>query len=711
MHRRHVPVRLRSQRGLVSLVAVLFVLSAVLGVLLQTLRISATGQVDLARQSDALAAFFLAESGLEQARGTLRNAELTLASACSAIDAEQPQLLGRGRFWLHATASRQGQPCVDDCDLCLVSSTANVGHAWRRLELLLPLTGPVGSVRGCGGSGVMPTSCPDPAIAPLYWYPRVTQQIAVPDASALVLGNLAFLRHPSGGSSDVHPSGPCSVLASDGSTQPCQPHWYAESKRTSSAEVVASRGVSVAVGPQSYLMQQELSADTLFAAVATRFGITDGVAHPVVGAYWEGKETTALYTLDTGSTSNGAACSPQDPVSTACPASTAVRLDDASTQQDSLSWCYGADTLVLGFSGKSASGASGRLNGFTFGPGAIASLPVSNGMVQFPEPDLASATHSSLYSAMHYLHNPDYMTATDVVSGAVVTGQMGSSFQATLIKDASSIAVSQLVGAPLFHGMVLDHRTLANGTQLLTCQGSRIVNGTSVACASGGEGAYDISLPVKSSDLSAQLRFETTVLHVTAAQRPYLEPGDTLYGNGVARNSQLSLCQGSQSIGGVAVPCGSGGVGAYLLSGSPVFLAPTTITSNGRVVSTQGTLPVADTWLAFRSGTGIDARNLGASLFRAQAPVVSPGGGVKLFDLAQRPDIPVSQAQLCGGICALFDHAAVRTEFQLAISQTTQWAAGLICLKGVNVASIMGLDPVNLRPRRGAIWAERLQAP
>lgn len=692
-----------------SVFAVLLLFGGVIFVLLQTLRQSAAGAIDSLRQLDSEAALLLAESGLEHSRSLLYAADLSQASACQSLAGVSPYSLGDGSVVLAGFPSRKGGACLGDCDTCTVSAIGRVRGIQRELRLALPQAGR-SSPTGCGGQGQLPVSCPVAGIAAADLHAVVEHMLPQPQpqppSPALLLTNLGFLRHPGSSPDDVYPGVSCAAVGSDASVRTCEPQWFIESSNKKSIAVVAGRGAAVALDSLDYQLKQQLTGNSLFAASAATFrGLT---GRPVlVGSYWAVGNTTAASASTRGWTNNGVACSPDDPVSKDCPAATAVDLTDPLTGQASRGWCWAADTLVIGFTGSSASGSSGRLLSLRFGPDDVASIEIAQAPVEFPPTDPAQGQNSRLYSTLRYLYNPDFLTAADVLSGAVLSASMGSVAQASLSKGSRSMAVSAVAGAALVPGDLLDNPDLASGTTLRFCSGSRLIGGVSVPCGAGGVGAYDLSSPAKKSDASAQVRVLGHTLWVTSASRPYLEAGDTLSGTGVAGDSVVDVCSGSRWVGGMAVPCGTGGVGAYLVAGNAQAFAPTEIVSNGRSVSTASGLPQAGTRLAFRSGSGTGRSNLGASSFIASLPVASGAGAYKLFDLAQRPATRVSGAQLCGGMCALFDHESGGGSFEIEITGTTQWASGLSCLRGVDPAGIAGVGVALTAP--APIWQERLR--
>ena len=72
-----------AQRGMVTVVVMLFLIATVVFALSQMLNVSSGNVIDGQRQGDSTAAFFLAESGIEQARASL-NGTLLLGNLTDA---------------------------------------------------------------------------------------------------------------------------------------------------------------------------------------------------------------------------------------------------------------------------------------------------------------------------------------------------------------------------------------------------------------------------------------------------------------------------------------------------------------------------------------------------------------------------------------------------------------------------------------------------
>jgi hypothetical protein len=425
----------------------------------------------------------------------------------------------------------------------------------------------------------------------------------------------------------------------------------------------------------------------LFAAVGAKFGAT-GSTLAIAGSYWSDSGSGGLTVRNnataSGTTNNGAACAADDGSATCpnatLPPSSIPNPPSAGSAQTSRSWCYDADTLVLGFSGKSSNNDNGNLTAFQLGTSPPSSVPSGLSVTAFPTP--VAGTNSELYSAMRYIYNPTYLSASDASSGGVVTGSAGAVFTGQLSSGSKSMVI-----AP---GGVTSGR-LSVGDEI---SGSPKLGGpgnTTIITAApplGLDGAYTL-FNNSSGDITTSLVAKSTVLYVTVASRPYLAVGDTIYAVGVT---------GSPTISSLGTGT-TGGIGSYTLSAPQQFPSttpsPNNITSNGLTVSTPAstTAPVAGTYVAERWTSARSAVLLAGTTLAATTVAASPAPTATLFYLTARPTKPLLDAQICGGICAFFNHAAAsaQTSFTIGITGTSQWAAGMTCLNGVDTASIVAL--------------------
>src|SRR2546425_1936459 len=105
-HPIHCSARQTGQRGMVTLVAMLFLIATVVFALSQMLNVSSGNVIDGQRQGDSTAAFFLAESGLDKGRAALSTSSLTDA-VCTGV--ASTYALGRGNVTLSGLSNPQ--PC------------------------------------------------------------------------------------------------------------------------------------------------------------------------------------------------------------------------------------------------------------------------------------------------------------------------------------------------------------------------------------------------------------------------------------------------------------------------------------------------------------------------------------------------------------------------------------------------------------------------
>ena len=659
----------------------MFILAAaVLGVM----NMSGSSAIDAAKNEEQISTLFLAESGLERGEGILTSAsDPTVGSVCTGISGSNFSL-GRGKFNLSATPLG----CVGglNCTSCKITSTGIVGSSSRTVVRVMSLSSPSGGAFGCGGGGAL-SPCPVTGTPAGDFYPDILQNIDVTTPPAILLSNMAYSRHP-GGANNINATGCVALNLTGGGSTTCITQWNDESNHSNGSSVVGSRGASAYISAAgSYQMKQNLDAASLFAAVGVR---VSGNSPSIVGSYWDdnsgnGQATAAGNATASGQTNNGAACNPSPgPCVAATPPPAVIPNPPSSgSLQTSNSWCYDADTLVFGFSGNSNNSLNGALTSFVFGT-APESTPVPYGTAGYPK------IGTEIYSSLRYISNPSYMSATDAVSGAVVTGYVGTSFTAALTKNQQYLQATGVTGAALTNSSVLTATDLPLGTTIITCVG--INPGTGTACGTGFDGAYNLSQQA-SKTKSEPVVVNSSILTVTAATKPYLAVGDTIYGASVTANTTIT------SLG-----TGTGGTGTYNLS-APQTVASTTITSNGTTVSTPSS------WIAPTVGTYIAASWTG-SLKGVLAPGTTVASVVDAtkFTLSARPTTPLSGDKICGGICAFFNHssAAAKTNFTIAITNTSQWAAGMTCLKGIDTSTMTGLIGTG-KKTQPANWYEPVQ--
>lgn len=730
-------VKPRQQSGLVSLAAVLFLITAAIFVLVQAVSISSTTFFGNQVQNESISAFYLAESGLEAAQARLQNeASPTTKTACTSLSniafANPP--LGAGSS---GSITLVGKPlpttCTDtdkNCTSCTVTVAATVGSSTRELTRAFNLaTEGVagGGAAGCGGANfVDTTNCLKMGAAPEDFASTISQKIGVPVVPVVVVSNLAYLRNTPKVANSVNTSTSCVSVNSDDPAQSpvnCVAQWNIESDTSNSTNVVGSRGIAAslpAVG--TYFVNEQLTEDSFFADAGAGFNkLASAASLDIVGSYWDDFNNYTVSTGGSARTNNGAVCPipTSDPLystldlATLCPANSSASLTlNVGSLQQGRSWCHQADTLVMGFSGRSDNNARGALTSFSLG-GSPSSVPVVGAVAEFPK----TGSFSYLYSTLQYLYNPDYLSTQDVTTGGVGTAYAGYRRVFNIVKQSPTngyLEITEISGPPIVNGS-------ANGFTLV--KGKELVSGKNAdtvltfcttpfagkTCGTGGLGvytfntdAYSVSNANQNSVTTGTLTSTSNILVVTASSKPFFENGDTVSWDGFVDGSKqavISHCTGSVTLAdGSTLACGTGGTGAYVLPTASYF-ASSAVTSNGTAVSTAGGIPsdLSNTFLARRwtpSGSGLLAAGT-----KAAAKLVGDHTEVK-FRLSQRTSKPLAGAQLCGGICAFFDHssASALTNLTVNTTNTVHWAAGFTCLRGVDKNAIKKLivgDSVN----------------
>ena len=192
--------------------------------------------------------------------------------------------------------------------------------------------------------------------------------------------------------------------------------------------------------------------------------------------------------------------------------------------------------------------------------------------------------------------------------------------------------------------------------------------GTAIGVVSGtGQFAPDSVLGYISGTTLTVTSIPANPIQINATN---LSAGDALFGAGVSVNTVIT-----------ARVSGTGGTGTYTVSPSQtvgIAATPVTIIARAAVVGTPST-PSASS-----------------------------------FYVSRLPDIPLSGAQLCGGLCPFLlgdgttgtgAHAAGQIDLT-GINNYDDWSAGFTCLSGVDPASIENLGVV-MTKRSG--WSEAVQ--
>ncbi len=653
------------QQGMVTVWAVIFLITAVIFVLSQTLNITGSNSIDNSRQLESTQAFFLAESGLERARGIMASSATSGAltdSVCTGITTDG--LCGTGSFSLdtgrsfcyHLAESRQNT-CTGTgtglCTTCTVRITGTAGSASRTLNLKINLT----SDNGVTGFGTKVTM-------------TLKNTLGVP---ATVLFHLAWRRN---GGTDGQTITGNNASASRCLLSNCGLQWNVES--SSGDRSVGSMGVSVnniAAG-STYTVTQTIENARNYAQVGIWFpGLSTSAAPTLLGSYWDdasggGTVNHSGNTPSAGQTNSGVATS-----SGTCTTPT----NSTNTQQACTRWCYGADTLVFGVSARSRTVAD-EITGVRFN---TAGSPLQNialtRIAHFPNTDgtIANAT-GDIYSEIWKTYNPAYMStstgagATSYPTAVKATAGANINLDAQIKEKSTTMAVASLADS---------------NTKI--CSGDTITgsldfqSGTTIKEPAGCTSVTPTTTPVTftlSKEVIGSISKNTN--GIIASSTTLLVQGQT--GSNFIAGTTITLPSGSPVPSTIA----SGPVsGNYTLS-TPVNVGTTTIItqgSSGTTITLPSGSPVPST-----IGTIVTVYS-GTGQLAAGTTVQSVGTGS--FTVSSEPTTPITGAAICGGICAFFNDpssTSSATEFQITrTADTNQWAGGFTCLSGVDNAKVV----------------------
>lgn len=580
------------QRGIVIIAVVLILIAAVVFALSQTLSINGTGSLDNKQQLDSSAALYLAESGLEKAQGTLKLAPVTsnVDSVCTGIT--EAYALGRGRVDIIG-APTSCSNTANQCTRCSITSTGSVGLVKRTINRSISNN----IVNGTAGAG-----------------PNATMVLKNTSAfTAVALFNLAT--RLKGGDTETLCN---TVTTTNGGTANCALRWNLQSKNGGGTTSVGGLGVSVVIpANDSATITQTLNSDRNYAEVGIVF--PGNSAPSVVGSFWDDTGGGGLNTTKTigtfggssfitdGATNNGSACATND---LSCPASTTPK---SPSVQASKSWCYGADTLAFGFSGRSwdnyPASLDNQLSNVTFGTSGSGSnalnIPLAR-LASFPNSQVISAP-GDVFSEIWYVYNQDYLsTSSDGSSGGSATGTIGASVTGAIGSAHLTGSIgSTFVGTGSISGTVLKITSVTSGSLAVgnVISGTGVPAGTTITPSGPCTSlpcTYNLST---SSTLSSRAItvFMLTVTNITSGSAS-LAAGNVISGTGVAAGTTITSF-------GAGIGGGTGNTGNYNINipNIPQTVPSTSIRAGSgtllNVTAVAGVLNVGDPI----SGTGITA--------------------------------------------------------------------------------------------------------
>lgn len=396
----------RTQQGVISLLVLLVLMAGVILVQTQSMQISSGNSLGTQQSQDNLAALYLAESGMERARGSLSLAAnanpASFQSVCNSLASAGTFALGDGSF--HYLAPQQAASPT----FCALRVEGVVRSARRVLQTGLSYAPSSGNV-GYGRTIVSGMSNPH-------------------SVGSVGLFNLAWRRH---GSAGHNPSGGNASASSCGLPS-CAPQWNIESG--SGSPSVGSLGTAIQLAPHAIgQITQNLSADRNYVGVG--INLTGLTGPPLIkGSFADDHSTTNTRnnTVTTGDTSSG----------------------------EAHHWCQAADTLVLGISGRGDNDVSAAFSAVVFNShGSPAQAIAMTRTAHAPNTDGSSANaFGDVFSEIWTTHNPYVYAANAASSGITVTVSSPITVRAgTLVKVFS--------GTGAFAGNTRVVSNVNNGTQ------------------------------------------------------------------------------------------------------------------------------------------------------------------------------------------------------------------------------------------------------
>jgi len=701
----------RLQRGVASVVIAMLIIFILGAAVLGVMNMSGSSVVDAAKNEEQVSSLFIAESGLERARGILST---NPASQCNTTAFPgTPFNVGRGTFTYAApTYTMAACPGTASTSCCSVEVTGNIGSSSRTLRLDVALGIGNGSLAGSGGAN--PTNaCTTSPIAT-----SLTNPINAP---AVLLSFFGYRQHVPGGA----------PLSSWNCTPPAQTVTLnSQNFESNSNALVGVRGNSYDVAALGTIpkLLQGLDLASNYSLVSVVFPGVSGLAPVKKNTYWNDLKNrpnntgTEQVGSITGSTNSGVANNTD-----VCQTPVSLGIDGTFTpsyhgnNQSCHSWCYGGDTLVFGLAHGGAS-ATSAVNSITFNMAAGATPAQSIPMVRqvhqaVPNVSLTStcgAYPCYLYSDIWYAYNPNLSPNLTTPNASSYkgngTGAIGATFTGN--RSATTLTVTGFSGAAypaqiISIGDTLGGAGVTAGTitaQLTSNEPSGAFNPTGPL---GGRGTYSTS---SSQTLSSQtVTAASTVLNVSACTICFFENGDPV--SGLIAGRTINAVQLALRTGEAA-----GGIGRYPVSGAATTIASaavkagtpgTTIYLPSSPAPSMPTVATPPTRITVYSGAGVLAANTtvnSSSLSDANAVT-------KQFTVATAPTTPLDIATLCGGTCAFFDGPSLTTSTTSFTVDTgnptenanTHWAGGFTCLSGVDSANI--ITPIGGVPA-AANWHE-----
>lgn len=668
--------RPNGQRGMVTLVAMLFLIATVVFALSQMLDVSSGNVIDGQRQGDSTAAFFLAESGLEKAQASVNAASAGNFSNATCTGVATNYALGRGSVSVTAVSvpatcdNGGGTPCTS----CTVTSTGQVGLSNRAVTQNLALTVSNGvACNGANGCGNSPT---------VTWRLNLKNTAAVAGVGVF---NLTYVRQGNNQATCAAGSN-CRLQLDLGS-----PSNGINAVGLMGNSVLIPAGASYPIYQTMRVDRDNLAEVGAFFLGTTAPVLTGPTANPGAASYWDDNKNDVATTVGaSGSISGGT----NDGTATSAGTCSAP----SAHSQACTSWCYGGDTLVYSFAG-SVTLLTDQLSSVTFGasPGVAMTR-----VAKYPTTAVPRAP-TNVDAEIWYARNPNFTGASPLAvnassykgrgTGAVGARWTSNGSDTTAISGTTLTVGNSFTGYPNQIINVGDTISNTGGSGSPTCTancGTITAQLTSTEAGGmttgrGGRGTYQISgTQTVASQNTRQWTISSTVLHVTACTICYFAATDALSGliSGRTISSQAST---STAYG---LTEATGGIGRYTISGTATYVA----SGSNLYAGTPGTtlyLPSSSSQpsvttppmrITVKSGTG--ALPTGTTV----TAVSAPNPATTAFTPSAAPTTALDGASLCAGTCAFFVPGAT-TPFTLGgiTSNFNEWASGFTCLKGVDI--------------------------
>ncbi|MDZ5457020.1 hypothetical protein [Azohydromonas lata] len=699
--RRRSHARPAAQRGMVTVVAMLFLVATVVFGLTQMLNMSSGNVAESQRQADRTAAFFLAESGLEQAQASLAAALVGSYTNNSCTGIASTYTLGRGTVGLSAVSSPANcdNSGATPCGACTVTSVGRVGNTQSTLTQDMNLT--VRNGVYCNGAT---TDCANS--------PTLNWQLQLQNTAAVAGIGLFALTYDEQGNNQAS----CAAASN------CRLQMSVSSPAAGNNSVgLMGNAVLIPAGSTYPIYQTMTKGRNNLAEVGGFFlgtsapTLTGPTTAAGAASYWNTRNNDATSKTvgsngsSTGGTNDGTATS-----GGTCAA-------PGTTTQSCTSWCQGGDMLVFSFSAN-VTQLSDELSGVTFGTNASAGQNVAmTRIAKYPSPQVTGAP-ANVDAEIWYARNPNFTGASPLAvnassykgrgSGAVGARWVSNNADTTSISSGTLTVGASFTGPPGQVISVGDTVSWSGGNGNPSCP-TNTSCGTVTAQVTpllaneqlGGRGRYQLSgaLNVPSAN-NRTWTVSSTVLRVSACTVCHFAAGDALSGLVSGR----SISSQATPNNGYGATEATGGVGRYALSGAATYVAPGTNLYAGTpgstlylpATSSQPTVTSPQMLIALKSGTG--AITPGTRV----TAVSAANAATTAFTVSTTPTTPLDGATLCAGTCAFF---VPNTDTTFALGGVTAnfngWAGGFTCLKGVDLTP----QPVTSSTTSTARWTEAVQ--